>query len=75
MLTQIEASRKISRFEHLQLMTAILSNRAETAQDRRMINKIFEETQAGQLKIVDQEDLGLADGLDEVNIEQRIREA
>lgn len=56
-------------------MTAILSNRAETAQDRRMINKIFEETQAGQLKIVDQEDLGLADGLDEVNIEQRIREA
>ncbi|MEB3360265.1 MAG: hypothetical protein VKK04_26310 [Synechococcales bacterium] len=53
LLTQIETSRKISRFEHLQLMTAILSNQVETAQERRLINKIFEDAQTGQLKIVD----------------------
>ncbi len=44
---------QLSRLEHLQLVSTFLSDYKVTDDDRNQINRIFDDLQTGQLKIVD----------------------
>jgi hypothetical protein len=50
---QIDNSGQITRQEHLQLASLILSNYKLSEEERRKINQAFDQVQAGQLKLVD----------------------
>jgi hypothetical protein len=50
---QIIASGQMTRQEHLQLASAILSDYKVTDEERRYINRIFDYIQMGRLKLVD----------------------
>ena len=50
---QILSEGQLSRQEYLQLTTAILSDYNVTDEERRQINFIFDEVQAGRLTLVD----------------------
>lgn len=52
-ISQILASRQLSRQEYLHLTTALLSNYNMTDEVRRQLNSIFDNLQTGQLKFVD----------------------
>lgn len=43
---------QLSRQEHLQLVTAFLSDYKVTDDDRSQINRIFDDLQTGRLKII-----------------------
>jgi hypothetical protein len=43
---------QLSRLEHLHLVTAILSDYRVTDKERRQINLIFDELQAGRIKFI-----------------------
>ena len=49
---QILESEQIRRLEHLQLTSAILSDKNITEDERRQINRIFDYIQTGRIKIV-----------------------
>lgn len=53
LIEQIHASGKISRKQHLRLMTAILSNDVKSREERSRINQILDATRAGQLRLTD----------------------
>lgn len=46
-------SAQLSRQEYLQLVTTFLSDYKVTDEERRQINRIFDDLQIGRLKIVD----------------------
>lgn len=50
---QILEKGKISRQEHVQLTSALLSNDQITDGDRRQINRVFDYLQIGRLKLED----------------------
>ncbi len=43
---------KLSRLEHLQLVTTFLSDYKVTDEERNQINRVFDELQTGRLKLV-----------------------
>jgi len=53
MIEQIFSAKQISRYDHLKLISAVLSDYDLTDEDRRQINRIFDYIQTGRLKIVD----------------------
>jgi hypothetical protein len=50
---QILAAGQMSRQDHLQLTSAILSDSQMTDEERRQINRVFDYVQIGRLKLVD----------------------
>ena len=46
-------SGQLSRLEHLQLVTTILSDYRVTDEERHQINRIFDDIQTDRIKIVD----------------------
>jgi hypothetical protein len=46
-------SGQLSRLEHLQLVTTILSDYRVTDEERHQINRVFDDIQTGRIKIVD----------------------
>lgn len=52
LVEQILESDQIRRLEHLQLTSAILSDKNITEEERRQINRIFDYIQTGRIKIV-----------------------
>jgi hypothetical protein len=50
---EISNSGQITRQEHLQLASLLLSNYKLSAEERRKINQAFDQVQMGQLKLVD----------------------
>lgn len=52
-IDRVLAATQVSRGDHLQLTSAILSDVKITDEERRQINRIFDAIQAGGLKIVD----------------------
>jgi len=44
---------QLSRSEHLQLVTTILSDYKVTDEERSQINRVFDELQMGRLKFID----------------------
>ncbi|MEB3827612.1 hypothetical protein [Phormidium sp. CCY1219] len=52
LIERILENREISRKEHIQLATAMLSGKQITDEDRRHMNRIFDSIQAGRVKIV-----------------------
>lgn len=53
MLEQILVASELTRQEYLQLTTAILSDYSVTEEERRHINRIFDNIQTGHFKFVD----------------------
>lgn len=53
LIDKILAVGEITRQEHLQLTSAILSDFNLTDDDRRQINRIFDHIQMGRMKIID----------------------
>ncbi len=53
LVEQILAQGKMSRQEHLQLTSAILSDCKITDEERRQVNRIFDYVQTGRLQLVD----------------------
>lgn len=49
---QILAAGKISRQEYLQLTTLMLSDYSITDEDRRQLNRIFDDVQASKIKLI-----------------------
>ena len=52
MVDQILSAGQLSRQDYLNLTTVILSDYNVTDEQRRQINRIFDEVQTGQLKLV-----------------------
>ncbi|NER39637.1 MAG: hypothetical protein F6J93_37830 [Oscillatoria sp. SIO1A7] len=52
LVEQILESEQIKRLEHLELTSAILSDKNITEEERRQINRIFDYIQTGRVKIV-----------------------
>ncbi|MGQ4648578.1 hypothetical protein [Lyngbya aestuarii] len=50
---QILSEGQLARPEYLQMTTAILSDYNVTDEERRQINRIFDDVQAGRVKLVD----------------------
>lgn len=50
---QIIASGRMSRQQHLELASAILSDYHVTDEERRLINRVFDYVQTGRLKLTD----------------------
>jgi hypothetical protein len=46
-------SGQLSRLEHLQLVTTILSDYRVTDEERHQINRVFDDIQTGRIKILD----------------------
>ncbi|MBW4543808.1 MAG: hypothetical protein KME25_05090 [Symplocastrum torsivum CPER-KK1] len=46
-------SGQLSRIEHLQLVTTILSDYRVTDEERHQINRVFDDIQTGRIKILD----------------------
>ena len=53
LIERILAAEQITPAEHLQLTSAILADHQITEEDRRQINRIFDQIQLGRLKIGD----------------------
>lgn len=53
MVERIISAGQISRQEHLQLTSTILSDHKISDEERRQINRIFDYVQIGRLKLVD----------------------
>ncbi|HEY9621470.1 MAG TPA: hypothetical protein V6C78_13935 [Crinalium sp.] len=53
LIDEIIASGKMSRQQHLQLASAVLSDHHITEEERRHINRVFDYVQTGRLKLVD----------------------
>ncbi len=53
MVDRILDTGQLSRLEHLQLVTAFLSDYKITDDERHQINHVFDDLQTGRLKIVD----------------------
>ncbi|MGB7443937.1 MAG: hypothetical protein WA919_22975 [Coleofasciculaceae cyanobacterium] len=53
MVEQILSTGQLNRQEYLQMTTAILSDYNVSDEERCLINRIFDETQIGRVKIVD----------------------
>ncbi len=53
MVEQIIHSGQITRHQHLYLATLLLATQKITAEDRNLINRIFDDIQFGRLKLVD----------------------
>jgi hypothetical protein len=53
LIDQIISTGKMSRKEHVQLTSAILSNPRMTDEERREINRVFDYIQIGRLKLID----------------------
>jgi hypothetical protein len=51
LLDQIAIAGKLTRQEYMQLATLILSDYSVNEEDRRQINRIFDEVQTGKLKL------------------------
>lgn len=54
LVEKILASGKMTRQEHVQLTSLLLSAQTVNADDRSQINRIFDSVQTGRLKISDQ---------------------
>ncbi|MGB3404171.1 MAG: hypothetical protein WBA77_15920 [Microcoleaceae cyanobacterium] len=52
LIERILTSGQLNRWEYLTLMSAILSNRDLTIDDRHQINRIFDYVQTGRLKLI-----------------------
>jgi hypothetical protein len=52
LVDRIIASGQMSRKEHLQLTSALLSDTKISEEDRRQINRVFDYIQTGRLKLV-----------------------
>ncbi|HEY9725991.1 MAG TPA: hypothetical protein V6D50_06030 [Chroococcales cyanobacterium] len=50
---RVLTSGQISRREHLQLVSTILSDYKVTDEERSQINRVFDELQLGRLRLVD----------------------
>ena len=46
-------SGQLSRLDHLQLVTTMLSDYRVTDEERHQINRVFDDIQTGRIKIVD----------------------
>jgi hypothetical protein len=53
LIDQIMSTGKMSRKDHVQLTSAILSDPRITDEDRREINRVFDYIQIGRLKLID----------------------
>ncbi len=53
LVEEIGNSGQITRQEHLQLASLLLSNYKLSQEERRKINQTFDQVQTGQLKLVD----------------------
>lgn len=53
LVEQILSAGQISRQEHLQLASTILSDFHITEEERRQINRVFDFIQIGRLKLID----------------------
>ncbi|HEY9641241.1 MAG TPA: hypothetical protein V6C57_12210 [Coleofasciculaceae cyanobacterium] len=53
LIDQIISTGKMSRKDHVQLTSAILSDQRITDEDRREINRVFDYIQIGRLKLID----------------------
>ena len=53
LVEQSVSSGQITRQEHLQLASLLLSNYKLSEEERRKINQAFDQVQTGQLKLVD----------------------
>ncbi|WP_088892104.1 hypothetical protein [Leptolyngbya ohadii] len=53
LLNQIRAAQKISRQDYFYLTSAILADTSLTVEERRCINRLFDDVQAGRLQLVD----------------------
>jgi hypothetical protein len=52
-IERIITTRHLSRGEHLQLVTTILSDYKVTEVERSQLNRVFDELQLGHLKFID----------------------
>ncbi|MBM0741976.1 hypothetical protein JOY44_10120 [Phormidium sp. CLA17] len=52
-LEQILSSKQVSRHQHLQLTSILLSNQQVTDADRLNINRVLEKVKAGQIDLID----------------------
>jgi hypothetical protein len=50
---RVMAAREISRQEHLQLTSALLANDQLTDEERRLINRVFDNVRMGKLQLVE----------------------
>jgi hypothetical protein len=53
LVERVLTSGQISRREHLQLVSTILSDYKVTDEERSQINRVFDELQLGRLRLVD----------------------
>ncbi|MGG6267745.1 hypothetical protein ACQ4M3_12570 [Leptolyngbya sp. AN03gr2] len=53
-LTRILESHQLNRYEHLHLASLLLANHRLTPDERRQINRIFDQIQAGRIKLIDE---------------------
>ena len=53
LVREIGKSGQITRQEHLQLTSLLLSNYKLSEEERRKINQAFEQVQTGQLRLID----------------------
>ncbi|BAU15125.1 hypothetical protein LEP3755_56820 [Leptolyngbya sp. NIES-3755] len=53
-LARILESRQLNRYEHLHLASLLLANHRLTPEERRQINQIFDQIQAGRIKLIDE---------------------
>ncbi len=52
LIERILTAGQLNRWQYLNLMSAILSNRELSDTDRRQINRIFDYVQTGRLKLI-----------------------
>ncbi len=52
LLERILTAGQLNRWEYLNLMSAILSNRELSEADRHQINRVFDYVQTGRLKLI-----------------------
>ncbi|MBE9009494.1 hypothetical protein IQ250_04670 [Pseudanabaenaceae cyanobacterium LEGE 13415] len=53
-LARIFELRQLNRYEHLHLASLLLANHRLTPDERQQINQIFDQVQAGRIKLVDE---------------------
>ncbi|MEX0270350.1 hypothetical protein AB3R30_14495 [Leptolyngbyaceae cyanobacterium UHCC 1019] len=52
-IEQILVSKQVSRYQHLQLTSLLLSNQHVTEADRLNINRVLERVEIGQVDLID----------------------
>lgn len=53
LITRILESNQIGRQQHLQLTSAMLGDKNITDEDRRQINRIFDQIHTGRIKLIE----------------------